>query len=65
MTKDNKDIYFNCLQIEAIVKARVMKGKGVNKELVNEISQIYPPTNDWEREIYSEAILYAKYSILN
>jgi hypothetical protein len=65
MTKDNKDLYFNCLQIEAMVKTLVIQGITDNEELVAAVDFRFQPKNEWEMEHYSEAIIYAKYSILN
>jgi hypothetical protein len=65
MTKNNKDIYFNCLQIEAMVRTLVMQGITNNEELVTAVDVQFHPKNDFEMEQYSEAIIYAKYSVLN
>jgi hypothetical protein len=65
MTKNNKDIYFNCLQIEAMVRTLVMQGITNNEELVTAVDFQFHPKNDFEMEQYSEAIIYAKYSVLN
>jgi len=65
MTKDNKDLYFNCLQIEAMVKTLVMQGITDNEQLVAAVDFRFSPKDDFEMEHYSEAIIYAKYSVLN
>ena len=65
MTKSNTEIQLNCFLIEAMVKELVVKGTTNNEELVAAVSDQFNPKNDWEREVYSEAILFAKYSILN
>jgi sulfur carrier protein ThiS len=65
MTKNNQEMYFNCLQIEAIVKTLVMQGITDNEQLVAAVDFQFNPKNEWEMEHYSEAIIYAKYSVLN
>jgi hypothetical protein len=65
MTKNNQEMYFNCLQIEAMVKTLVMQGITDNEQLVAAVDYQFHPKNDFEREHYSEAIIYAKFSILN
>ena len=65
MTKDNKEIYFNCLQIEAMFKTMVIQGITDHEKLVAAVDFRFSPKNDFEMEMYSEAIIYAKYSVLN
>jgi sulfur carrier protein ThiS len=65
MTTDNQELHFNCLQIEAMVKTLVMQGITDNEQLVAAVDFQFTPKNEWEMEHYSEAIIYAKYSILN
>jgi hypothetical protein len=65
MTKDNKEIYFNCLQIEAMIKTMVIQGITSNEKLINAVDELFHPETDDEMEAYSEAIIYAKYSVLN
>jgi len=33
--------------------------------LVDAVDRMYHPTNEWEQEMFSEAIIYAKQGILN
>jgi hypothetical protein len=61
----NDEMYLKCLQIETIVKTMVMKGINDNKKIVEEIDKIYPPANEWEMEMFSEAIIFAKHAVLN
>jgi hypothetical protein len=65
MTKNNNEIQLNCLFIEQMVKNLVLQGITDNEELVAKVNQQYHPNNQWEMEMYSEAILFAKLSILN
>lgn len=61
----NAEMYMKCMQIEAMVKSMVVKGISDNKKLVEAVDELYHPTNEWEMEMFSEAIIYAKQSILN
>jgi len=65
MTKSNTEIQLNCLLIEALVKTMVTKGIINNKKIVDVIDAKFHPENEWEMEMYSEAIIYAKQSVLN
>jgi hypothetical protein len=65
MIKSNIEIQFNCLLIEAMVKTLVLNGKIDNELLVAEVNERFPPKNNLEMEMYSEAIIYAKLSVLN
>jgi len=53
------------MQIESMVRTMVMKGINDNSKLVEAVDNLYHPTNEWEMEIFSEAIIYAKQSVLN
>jgi hypothetical protein len=61
----NAEMYMKCMQIEAMVKSMVVKGISDNKKLVEAVDELYHPTNEWEMEMFSEAIIYAKQSVLN
>ena len=61
----NAEMYMKCMQIEAMVKSMVVKGISDNQKLVEAVDELYHPTNEWEMEVFSEAIIYAKQSILN
>jgi hypothetical protein len=65
MTKNNEQIHLNCLLIEALVKTMVIEGTTNNEKLVAAVDQLYPPASEWEMEVYSEAIIYAKLGVLN
>ena len=60
-----KQMYLRCINIEAIVKDMVLHGTTDNEKLVEAINTMYPPDTPEEMEAYSEAIIYAKFSILN
>ena len=60
-----EQMYMNCLMIEAFVKSMVVKGETNNEKLVAAVDDAFHPKNSEEMEAYSEAIIYAKYSILN
>ena len=61
----NAEMYMKCIQIESMVRTMVMKGINDNSKLVEAVDNLYHPTNEWEMEIFSEAIIYAKQSVLN
>ena len=61
----NEQMYVRCLTIEAMVKTMVIKGITDNEKLVAAVDDMYHPEDDNEMEAYSEAIIYAKYSVLN
>lgn len=60
-----EEMYFNCLLIEAMVKTLVIKGTTENEKLVAAVDESFHPKNSEEMEAYSEAIIYAKFSVLN
>jgi hypothetical protein len=60
-----EEMYFNCLMVEAFVKTMVVKGETNNEKLVAAVDEAFHPKNPEEMEAYSEAIIYAKHSILN
>jgi hypothetical protein len=64
-TKSKAQMHFDCLMIESLVKSMVVRGETDNEKLVAAVDEIFPPQNSDEIEAYSEAILYAKLSILN
>ena len=51
--------------IEYAVKEAVMRGMTSTKELVAKIDEIYEPETQFEMEMYSEAIVYARSAMLN
>jgi hypothetical protein len=64
-TKSKEQMYFNCLMIEAMVKTMVIEGTTDNKKIVAAVDKVMMPQNSEEMEAYSEAIIYAKCSVLN
>lgn len=65
MTKENQELYFNCLLIEALIKSMVVNGETDNEKLTEAVDKLFHPKTEEEMEAYSEAIIYAKLSILN
>jgi hypothetical protein len=65
MTKAPNEILLNCFMIEYAVKEAVMRGMTSTKELVAKIDEIYEPETQFEMEMYSEAIVYARSAMLN
>ena len=61
----NAEMYLKCMQIEALVASLVLSGIIDNRKLVDAVSSMYRPTSEWEQEMFSEAIIYAKQGILN
>lgn len=51
--------------IEYSVKEAVMRGMTSTKELVAKIDEVYKPETQFEMEMYSEAIVYARSAMLN
>jgi hypothetical protein len=60
-----EQMYVRCLAIEALVKSLVLNGNTDTKLLVEAVDCMLKPDTTEEMERYSEAIIYAKYSILN
>jgi len=60
-----EQMYVRCLTIEAMVKTMVINGVTNNEKLVAAVDELYHPETNEEMEQYSEAIIYAKYSVLN
>jgi hypothetical protein len=60
-----EQMYMNCLMIEAFVKSVVINGTTDNATLVSMVDEQFHPETNEEMEAYSEAIIYAKYSVLN
>jgi hypothetical protein len=53
------------MQIEALVTSMVISGITDNRKLVKAIQDRFNPKTEWEMEMYSEAIIYAKQAVLN
>lgn len=63
--KTTAEIQLNCMMIESLVRELLMKGVHDNENLVAAVDAAFQPQDEWEMEMYSDAILYAKYSTLN
>ena len=61
----NSEMYQKCMEIEAMVTTMVMCGITDNRRLVEAVDAKYHPTTEWEQEMFSEAIIYAKQGVLN
>lgn len=61
----NAEMYQKCMEIEAMITTMVICGITDNRKLVEAVNSKYPPVTEWEQEIYSEAIIYAKHAVLN
>ena len=61
----NVEMYQKCMQIEAMITSMVMCGITDNKKLVEAVDKKFHPKTEWEMEVYSEAIIYAKQAVLN
>jgi hypothetical protein len=48
-----------------MVKDMVLRGIVDNKKLVEAVDKRFHPESDWEQEMLSEAIIYAKQAMLN
>jgi hypothetical protein len=58
-------MYVRCLAIETMIRDMVIKGETNNEKLVAAVDNVFPPETNEEMEKYSEAIIYAKYGVLN
>ena len=60
-----EQMYIRCLIIESMVRDMALRGTTDSRLLVEAVDNIFPPDTTEEMEKYSEAIIYAKYSVLN
>jgi hypothetical protein len=58
------ELQLKCLEIENWTRSFTMRGMD-REEIVYRIDEIYQPETLDEMEAYSEAILYARYGVLN
>jgi hypothetical protein len=63
--KTSAEIQLNCMMIEELVRSLLMRGIKDNDNLVAAVDSAFRPQDNWEMEMYSDAILYAKYATLN
>lgn len=61
----NETMFIKCMAIEEMVRDMVMRGTKDNILLIAEVDKKYHPQNEFEMEMYSEAIIYAKLGVLN
>jgi hypothetical protein len=61
----NAEMYQKCMEIEAMITSMVVCGITDNKKLVEAVNAKFTPKTEWEMELYSEAIIYAKQAVLN
>jgi hypothetical protein len=62
---NNIELDMKCLLIEDLVRSMVLSGVTNNQQLVDAVGKQYYPTNEFEMEMYSEAIIYGKLGVLN
>jgi hypothetical protein len=62
---NNIELDMKCLLIEDLVRSMVLSGITNNQQLVDAVGKQYYPTNEFEMEMYSEAIIYGKLGVLN
>jgi len=62
---NEEEIYIKCMNIECLIRVMVLEGTIDNKLLVKAVDDMYSPQNEYEEEKFSEAIVYAKYGVLN
>lgn len=65
MTTSTLQLQWNCLMIERLVTGLVLKGVNDNKKIIDVVATHYNPKTEFEMEMYSEAIIYAKCALLN
>lgn len=58
------ELQVKCLEIENWTRSLTMRGMD-REEIVYRIDEMYEPETLDEMEAYSEAILYARYGVLN
>jgi len=61
----NATLDLKCLVIEELIRSKVLRGTTDMKTLIAEVDNLYPPQTEFEMEIFSEAIIYAKLGVLN
>jgi hypothetical protein len=58
------ELVSKCLEVENWTRSLTMRGMD-REEIVYKIDEMYEPETLDEMEAYSEAILYARYGVLN
>jgi hypothetical protein len=65
MKVSEEQMYLRCMTIETMVREMILKGVTDNESIVETISNVFRPETNDEMEQYSEAIIYAKFGVLN
>ena len=65
MKVSEEQMYLRCMTIETMVREMVLKGVTDNESIVETINNVFRPETNDEMEQYSEAIIYAKFGVLN
>jgi hypothetical protein len=63
--KPLSELISNCLNIEISTKYLVLRGTADLDTLMNNAHKMYAPENEMEEEIYEDAVMYSRLSILN
>lgn len=61
----NETMFIKCMAIEEMVRDMVLRGIIDNKSLTKAVDNKYRPQTEFEMEMYSESIIYAKLGVLN
>lgn len=61
----NIEMLYKAFLVEAATKLLVLKGVTDWEKLTKEIDDQFQPTTEEEMEVFSEAIIYARCSVLN
>jgi len=59
------ELVTKCFQVESLVRHLVLRGIDSREEIVARIDDHFEPETMEEMEAYSEAIIYARYGVLN
>lgn len=65
MVNNENDLFYKALMVEAATKLLVLKGIIDWEILIDNIDLEFQPTTVEEMEVLSEAVIYARCSILN
>jgi hypothetical protein len=63
--KPLSELISNCLNIEISTKFLVLRGTTDLDTLMTNAYTMYHPENEMEEEIYEDAVMYSRLSILN
>lgn len=61
----NETMFMRCMVIEEMVRDMVLRGVSDNRLLIKAVDEKYKPQSEFEMEMYSESIIYAKLGVLN